>query len=163
MATALPPIAFAPPSIGQAEIDEVTSTLRSGWLSSGPRVRAFESAFASYIGVPHAVAVNSGTAALHLALLAAKVGPGHEVVTTPLTFCSTANVVVHVGATPRFADIDPVTWNLSPTAVEAALTPNTRAIMRSKTSTLKFPTGGSWRSLVLPAAVSRRSCAVSTA
>jgi dTDP-4-amino-4,6-dideoxygalactose transaminase len=123
------PVRFAPPSIGQAEIDEVLETLRSGWLSTGPRVQAFERAFAEYVGARHAVAVNSGTAALHLALLAAHVGTDDEVITTPLTFCSTANVVIHAGATPRFADIDPITWNLDPQAVEDALTPRTRAIV----------------------------------
>lgn len=120
---------FAPPSIGQLEIDEVVATMRSGWLSTGPRVREFERAFAKYIGVEHAVAVNSCTAALHLALLASEIGPGDEVITTPLTFCATANVVVHTGATPVFADIDPVTWNLSPAAAAAAVTPRSRAII----------------------------------
>ena len=122
-------VSFAPPSIGDAEISEVVSTLQSGWLSTGPRVHQFERAFAEYIGVPHAVAVNSGTAALHLALLATGVGPGDEVVTTPLTFCATANVVIHAGATPRFADIDPATWNLSADAAAAAVTRNTRAVI----------------------------------
>jgi dTDP-4-amino-4,6-dideoxygalactose transaminase len=122
-------VAFAPPLIGQAEIDEVVATLQSGWLSTGPRVRQFEQAFADYIGVPHAIALNSCTAALHLALLAAGIGPGDEVVTTPMTFCATANVIVHAGATPRFADIDPVTWNLDPDAAAAAITPRTRAIV----------------------------------
>ncbi|MFA5907757.1 MAG: DegT/DnrJ/EryC1/StrS aminotransferase family protein [Vicinamibacterales bacterium] len=120
---------FAPPSIGHLEIDEVVATMRSGWLSTGPRVREFERAFAEYIGVEHAVAVNSCTAALHLALLASEIGPGDEVITTPLTFCATANVVVHTGATPVFADIDPVTWNLSPAAAAAAVTPRSRAII----------------------------------
>src|SRR3954470_20394867 len=99
----VPEIGFAPPAIGPAEIAEVVATLESGWLSTGPRVRQFERAFAEYVGAPHAVAVNSCTAALHLSLLAAGVGPGDEVVTTPLAFCSTANVVVQVGATPSFA------------------------------------------------------------
>jgi len=120
---------FAPPSIGQQEIDEVVATLQSGWLSTGPKVREFERRFADYIGVEHAIAVNSCTAALHLALLAAGIGAGDEVVTTPLTFCATANVVVHTGATPTFADIDPVTWNLSAAAAAAAVTANTRAII----------------------------------
>jgi dTDP-4-amino-4,6-dideoxygalactose transaminase len=127
--TQAPDVRFAPPSIGQAEIDEVLDTLRSGWLSTGPRVHAFERAFAEYVGAKHAIAVNSGTAALHLALLAAQIGPGDEVITTPLTFCATANVVIHAGATPRFADIDPVTWNLSPAAAEDAITARTRAIL----------------------------------
>ncbi len=115
-------VGFAPPALGPGEVAEVVATLESGWLSTGPRVHQFERAFAEYIGAAHAVAVNSGTAALHLSLLAAGVGAGDEVVTTPLTFCSTANVVVHVGATPRFADIDPVTWNLSPAAAGDAIT-----------------------------------------
>jgi dTDP-4-amino-4,6-dideoxygalactose transaminase len=90
-------------------------------------VHAFEAAFADYTGSPHAIAVNSGTAALHLSLLAAGIGPGDEVVTTPLTFCATANVIIHVGATPVFADIDPVTMNLTPGSAAAATTPRTRA------------------------------------
>ena len=122
-------VGFAPPALGRDEVAEVVATLESGWLSTGPRVHQFERAFAEYIGAVHAVAVNSGTAALHLSLLAAGVGAGDEVVTTPLTFCSTANVVVHVGATPRFADIDPVTWNLSPAAAGDAITTRTRALI----------------------------------
>jgi dTDP-4-amino-4,6-dideoxygalactose transaminase len=122
-------VRFATPAIGDDEVNEVVATLRSGWLSTGPRVHAFERAFAEYIGVPHAVALNSCTAALHLSMLAAGVGPGDEVVTTPLTFCATANVVMHVGATPRFADIDPLTWNLDPAAAAAAVTPRTRVVL----------------------------------
>jgi dTDP-4-amino-4,6-dideoxygalactose transaminase len=122
-------VGFSPPAIGPHEVAEVVATLESGWLSTGPRVHQFERAFADYIGAPYAVAVNSGTAALHLALLAAGVGPGDEVVTTPLTFCATANVIVHAGAAPRFADIDATTWNLSPGSAEAALTSRTRAVM----------------------------------
>lgn len=125
----VPDIGFAPPLIGAREIDEVVATLQSGWLSTGPRVHQFERAFADYVGAPHAIAVNSGTAALHLSLLAAGVGPGDDVVTTPLTFCATANVIVHVGATPRFADIDAATWNLSPSAAADAITPHTRALL----------------------------------
>jgi dTDP-4-amino-4,6-dideoxygalactose transaminase len=122
-------VPLAPPAIGQNEIDAVVATLKSGWLSTGPRVQEFERAFAAYVGVPHAIAVNSCTASLHLALLASSVGPGDEVITTPLTFCATANVVVHTGATPRFADIDAVTWNLSPPAAAEAITPRTRAVI----------------------------------
>lgn len=122
-------VRFAPPVIGQAEIDEVVATLHSGWLSTGPRVQQFEEAFAAYVGAPHAVALNSCTAALHLALLALEVGSGDEVITTPLTFCATANVVIHTGATPRFADIEPHTWNLSPAAAAAAITPQTRVVL----------------------------------
>src|SRR5205085_4617511 len=118
-----------PPLIGEAEIAEVLAVLRSGWLSTGPRVRQFERAFAEYVGATHAIAVNSCTAALHLSLLATGIGQGDEVVTTPLTFCATANVVVHTGATPIFADIDPTTFNLAPDAAAEALTSRSRAII----------------------------------
>jgi dTDP-4-amino-4,6-dideoxygalactose transaminase len=123
------PIAFAQPCIGIEEIDEVTATLNSGWLTTGARVREFERAFADYVGAPHAVAVNSCTAALHLSLLAAGVGPGDEVVTTPLTFCATANTIVHTGAIPVFADVDRETGNINPACVRAAITPRTKAIV----------------------------------
>jgi dTDP-4-amino-4,6-dideoxygalactose transaminase len=122
-------IDFAPPSIGEADIDEVVAVLRSGWLSTGARVASFERAFAAYVNAPHAVAVNSCTAALHLSLLASSVGPGDEVVTTPFTFCATVNVIVHAGATPIFVDVDPVTLNLAPATVAAAITPRTRALL----------------------------------
>lgn len=128
-ATAPAPLGFAPPSIDQREIDAVVAVLQSRWLSTGPCVREFELAFAEYIGVPHAIAVNSCTAALHLSLLAAGIGPGDEVVTTPLTFCATANVVVHVGATPRFADIDPVTFNLTADSADQVVSGRTRAVL----------------------------------
>jgi dTDP-4-amino-4,6-dideoxygalactose transaminase len=124
-----PPIPFAPPSIGPEEIAEVVATLESGWLSTGPRVAEFEAAFAQYAGARFAVAVNSCTAALHLSLLASGTRHGDEVVTTPLTFCATANSIVHAGATPVFADIDPITWNLDPEAAALVLTPRTRAIL----------------------------------
>ncbi|MEQ1759071.1 MAG: DegT/DnrJ/EryC1/StrS family aminotransferase [Vicinamibacterales bacterium] len=123
------PIPFAPPSIGDAEVDAVVATLRSGWLTTGPQVAAFEKAFADYTGARHAVAVNSGTAALHLSLLAAGVGAGDEVITTPLTFCATANAIIHTGATPVFADVDASTFNLDPSRVEDAITPRTRALL----------------------------------
>jgi len=122
-------VSFARPSIEEGEIAEVLSALESGWLTTGPRVRRFEEAFAAWIGSPHAVALNSCTGALHLALLAAGIGPGDEVITTPLTFCATANAIVHTGATPVFADIDPITMNLDPAAAEAAITPWTKAIL----------------------------------
>ena len=122
-------VPFAAPAIGADEINEVTATLESGWLSTGPRVRRFEEAFAAYVGAPHAVAVNSCTAALHLSLLAAGIGPGDEVITTPLTFCATANVIIHTGATPVFADVDPATGNLDPRAAAAAITSRTRGII----------------------------------
>lgn len=126
-----PFLIFGAPQIGQAEIDEVSAVLASGWLGTGPRVAAFEEAFARYKG-SHAgqvAAVNSCTAALHLALLASGVGPGDEVITTPLTFCATVNAILHAGATPVLADIDPVSMNLDPAAVAAAITPRTKAIL----------------------------------
>jgi dTDP-4-amino-4,6-dideoxygalactose transaminase len=122
-------VPFSPPSIGANEIAEIIATLESGWLSTGPRVRSFEAEFADFIGAPAAIAVNSCTSALHLSLVAAGVGPGDEVITTPLTFVSTANVIVHAGATPVFADVDPETGNLDPHAAAAAVTPRTRAII----------------------------------
>ena len=122
-------VPFAPPAIGQDEIADVVATLNSGWLTTGPRVRQFEEAFAAYVGAPHAIALNSCTAALHLSLLASDVGRGDEVITTPLTFCATANVIVHTGARPVFADIDPRTMNLDPAAAESAVTSRTRAVL----------------------------------
>ena len=101
-----PAIPFARPSIGEGEASEVLATLASGWLTTGPRVHQFERDFAAWIEAPHAIAVNSCTAALHLSLLAAGIGPGDEVITTPLTFCATANAIIHTGARPVFADID---------------------------------------------------------
>ena len=129
IAAAPPFVPFSPPDIGTAEIEEVVRTLESGWLTTGPRVRLFEERFAAYLGASYAVAVNSCTAGLHLALIAAEIGPGDEVITTPLTFCATANVIVHTGATPVFADVDPATGNLDPDAAAAAVTPRTRAII----------------------------------
>jgi len=120
---------FARPAIGDSEIGEVVAALESGWLSTGPRVHAFEQAFAEHVGAPHAVAVNSCTAALHLSLLAAGIGAGDEVITTPLTFCATANAILHAGATPVFADIDATSMNIDPGAVASAVTPRTRAIL----------------------------------
>jgi dTDP-4-amino-4,6-dideoxygalactose transaminase len=133
MSTAVAPrivvVPFSPPDIGGAEIAEVIATLESGWLSTGPRVHRFEEAFASYVGARHAIALNSCTAGLHLSLLAAGVGPGDEVITTPLTFCATANVIIHCGATPVFADVDPKTGNLDPEAAASAITSRTRALI----------------------------------
>jgi dTDP-4-amino-4,6-dideoxygalactose transaminase len=128
-AASSPFVALSRPAVGEAEIAEVVAALESGWLTTGPRVAAFESAFAGYVGAPHALALNSCTAALHLSLLAAGIGPGDEVITSPLTFCATANSVIHTGATPVFADVDPRTRNLDPASVEEALTPRTRAII----------------------------------
>ena len=122
-------LVFGQPDIGDDEINEVTDSLRRNWLGTGPKVAQFERDFAAYKGVPAAVAVNSCTAGLHLALLAAGVGPGDEVITTPLTFCATANVIVHAGATPVIADVDPATMNIDPKAVERKLTKRTKALL----------------------------------
>jgi dTDP-4-amino-4,6-dideoxygalactose transaminase len=122
-------VPFSPPCLGPEEIAEVVAALESGWLSTGPRVRRFEEAFASYIGASHAVALNSCTAGLHLSLLVAGIEPGDEVITTPFTFCATANVIVHCGATPVFADVEPHTGNIDPLAVADAVTPRTRAVL----------------------------------
>lgn len=122
-------LVFGAPLIEEAEIDEVVASLRSGWLGTGPKVAQFETAFARYQGVEHAVAVNSGTAALHLSILAAGIGPGDEVITTALTFCATVNAIIHVGATPVLVDVDPVTMNMDPEQVRARLTSRTRAIV----------------------------------
>jgi dTDP-4-amino-4,6-dideoxygalactose transaminase len=122
-------VPFDRPTIGEAEIREVVATLESGWLTTGPRVKRFEDEFAAYTGADHAIALNSGTAALHLSLVAAGIAPGDEVITTPMTFCATANAIIHMGATPVFADVDPVTINLDPAAAAAAITPRTRALL----------------------------------
>lgn len=122
-------IPYALPLIGDEEIQAVTEVLRSDWITTGAKTKQFEAAFARAVDAPHAVALNSCTAALHLALKAAGIGPGDEVITTPLTFCATVNTILHVGATPVLADIDPVTLCLSPEAVEAKLTPRTKAIV----------------------------------
>nr|MBA2304809.1 aminotransferase class I/II-fold pyridoxal phosphate-dependent enzyme [Acidobacteriota bacterium] len=119
---------FALPSIGEAEIAEVVDSLRSGWITMGPKVKRFEAAFAEYIGTPHAVAMNSCTAGLQIALHALGVGPGDEVIIPTITFCATANVVVQLGATPVLVDVGE-DLNIDPGAVAAAITPKTRAIM----------------------------------
>lgn len=120
---------FGAPCLGQEEYDEVLDTLKSGWIGTGPKVLAFEAAFANYVGAPFAIAVSSCTAALHLALVVLGIGPGDEVITSPLTFAATANVIMHQGATPVFADVDPETLNLSPASVERAITPRTKALL----------------------------------
>ena len=122
-------LVFGAPALGEEEIAEVVATLRSGWIGTGPRVTRFEAEFARYVGAPHAVALSSCTAALHLALLAAAVGPGDEVITTPLTFCATVNAILHAGATPVLADCDPATGNLDPARAAERIGPRTRALL----------------------------------
>jgi dTDP-4-amino-4,6-dideoxygalactose transaminase len=116
------------PSIGTEEIDEVVRTMQSGWLTTGPRTAQFEQEFSAYTGAPHALAVNSCTAGLHLALAGLNIGPGMEVITTPITFCATVNVILHVGATPVLADVGP-DGNIDPASIAARITDKTRAIM----------------------------------
>ena len=122
-------IPLSAPDITEAEIEAVTAVLRTPRLSLGPKLAEFETAMATYIAVPHAVGVSSGTAGLHLALLALGVGPGDEVIVPSFTFIAVANAVRCVGATPVFADIDAGTLNLAPGSVEEAITPRTRAMI----------------------------------
>jgi dTDP-4-amino-4,6-dideoxygalactose transaminase len=122
-------IPYARPSIGEDEIAEVEACLRSGWLSTGPRAMRFESELAAWLGVRHALGACSGTAALHLAVLAAGVGPGDEVITTPMTWVSTANVILHAGARPVFVDVERETLNLDAARVAEAVTPRTKALL----------------------------------
>lgn len=122
-------IVFGQPDIAQAEIDEVVDSMRSAWLGTGPKVARFEQDFARYKNVEHVAALNSCTAALHLSLLAAGVGPGDEVITTPLTFCATVNAIIHAGATPVLADVEPHSMNIAPEEIERKITARTRAIV----------------------------------
>jgi len=122
-------IPVARPLIGDAEVAAVVDVLRSGNLVQGEVVARFEQRFAEMVGVRHAVAVSSGTAALHIALLAHGIGPGHEVITSPFSFAATANAVLYTGGRPVFVDIDPRDFNLDPNLIEARITPFTRAIM----------------------------------
>lgn len=117
------------PDISEQEINEVVDTLKSGWLAKGPRTVEFEKEFAEYVGAKHAVAVNSCTAALHVALLSQDIGPGDEVITTPMTFASTASTIIHTGATPVFADIDYATGCIDPDEIEKKITSKTKAIV----------------------------------
>jgi len=125
----LPSIAIAKPDLGQEEADAARDAVLSGWVTQGPQVAAFEREFAARTGVAHAVAVSNCTTALHLALLGAGVGDGDEVITVSHSFIATANVIRQCGAIPVFIDIDPVTFNINPALIQAAVTPRTRAIL----------------------------------
>ncbi len=114
-------LSFSPPLIGDEEIAEVIDTLRSDWITTGPKVKRFEEEFAAAVGAPAALALNSGTAAMHVALKTMGIGPGDAVITTPMTFCSTVHVIEHVGARPVLVDVDPRTLNIDPQRVREAL------------------------------------------
>jgi dTDP-4-amino-4,6-dideoxygalactose transaminase len=120
---------FGSPQIEEAEIQEVVATLRSGWIGTGPKATAFEEQFSRYIGCPHACAVNSCTAALHLSMLASGIGPGDEVITTPLTFPATTNAIIHAGGRPVFADVDAESMNIDPAEIEKKITEKTRGLL----------------------------------
>lgn len=124
-----PFIPYARQWLGEEEVEAVSKVLRGSWLTTGPAVKAFEKALADYAGCAHAVAVNSGTAALHAGAFALGLGPGDGVVTSPLTFAATTNVALHLGADVRFADVDPNTGNLDPEAAAAAVSPETKLLV----------------------------------
>ncbi len=123
------PLGFQPPAIGDEEIAAVVETLRSGWLTTGPRAAELERRMSEYLEAEHVIAVASGTAALHLSLLALGVGPGDEVITTPITWPATANVIVHAGATPVFADVRESDLNIDPARVAELVNARTKAIL----------------------------------
>src|SRR5712691_2400519 len=120
---------FGAPLIGDEEKREVLDCLETGWLGTGPKVAQLEREFRDYKGAPYAVAVNSCTAALHLSMLAAGIGPGDEVITTSFTFCATVNAIIHVGAKSVLADVNPATFNIDPREVAAKITSSTKAIL----------------------------------
>ncbi len=120
---------FGQPLIEQAEISEVVDSLENAWLGTGPKVHRFEREFSEYKQLPYAAALNSCTAALHLSCLALNLEPGDEIITTAMTFCSSVNSIIHAGATPVLADIDPATANIDPAEIERKITPRTRGIM----------------------------------
>src|SRR5262249_39796784 len=122
-------LSFQPPAIGDEEIEAVGETLRSGWLTTGPRTAELERRFAEYVGARHCPPVTSPTAALHLALLALDVGPGDDVIPSPITWPATANVIVHAGAKPVFADVRPHDLNIDPDHAAALVTERTKAIL----------------------------------
>ena len=122
-------LGFQPPAVGEEEVAAAADAIRSGWLTTGPRAAELERRFAEYVGAKHALAVSSGTAAMHLALVALGIGPGDEVITTPITWPATANVIVHTGAIPVFADVRDSDLNIDPARVAALVTVRTKAVM----------------------------------
>src|SRR3954447_21312757 len=128
------------PYLGEEEVEAVAEVLRSGWVAQGPRVAAFESAFAEAVEAPHAVAASSCTTALHLAMIVVGLGPSDEVVVPSFSFIATSNAVRYVGATPVFADVDLTTGNLTAETVDAVRTPRTRAIVAVHQGGVPFDT-----------------------
>ncbi len=122
-------LVFGAPCIEEPEIEEVVGCMRRGWIGTGPKVREFEEAFKSFKKAKHSIALNSCTAALHLAMFAVGIGPGDEVITTPMTFCATINAIIHCGATPVLADCDRRTLNIIPEEIEKKVTAKTKAIL----------------------------------
>jgi dTDP-4-amino-4,6-dideoxygalactose transaminase len=122
-------LGFQPPAVGEEEIEAVAETIRSGWLTTGPRAAELEERLADYLEAKHVLALSSGTAALHLSLVALGVGPGDEVITSPITWPATANVIVHCGATPVFVDVRESDLNIDPERVAEAVTERTKAIL----------------------------------
>jgi dTDP-4-amino-4,6-dideoxygalactose transaminase len=122
-------IAFSPPLIGEEEINEVIDTLRSDWITMGPKVKRFKDEFCHFTGAPAAIAVSSATDAMLVGLAALNIGQGDEVISTPMTFCSTVHVIEHLGARPKLVDVEPDTLNLNHELIAGAVTPRTRAIM----------------------------------
>jgi len=122
-------MSFSPPLIEKEEINEVVKTLKSGWITTGPKVKQFEKEFCRYIGCRYAIALNSCTAGLFLALLVGGIKKGDEVITTPYTFAATANVIIHLGAEPVFVDVDKKTFNIDPGKIEEKITKKTKAII----------------------------------
>lgn len=120
---------FSTPTIDDAEINEVVDSLKSGWITTGPKVKRFEEEFRSYVGSPFAVALSSATAGLHLTLLALKIQEGDEIITTPMTFASTVSMIILAGATPVLADIEPGTLNIDVNEVRKKITPRTKAVI----------------------------------
>ncbi|GFO55899.1 spore coat protein [Geomonas sp. Red276] len=120
---------FSIPTIGEEEINEVVDSLRSGWITTGPKVKRFEDAFKDYVGAPHAVPLSSATAGLHLVMLALDLKPGDEVITTPMTFAATVSMIVQAGGKPVLADIEPGTLNIDVNEIRKKITPRTRALV----------------------------------